>query len=77
MVSLQKIIALQKRDEAVQRQQESRKEVDKVPPGAQRHSSKGKEKEKQKEKEKGLPLRRVPPNQANNRFRGCFPVKEG
>ena len=59
MVSLQEIIALQKRDEAAQKQQELRKEADKVPLGAQGHSSKGKGKEK--EKEKGITIREGAP----------------
>ena len=59
MVSLQEIIALQKRDEVAQKQQELRKKADKVPPRAQGHSSKGKGKEK--EKEKGITIREGAP----------------
>ena len=59
MVSLQEIIALQKHDEAAQKQQKSRKKDDKVSPGAQGHSSKGKEKEK--EKEKGITIKEGAP----------------
>ena len=55
MVSLQEIIALQKHDEATQKQQELRKEANKAHFDAQRHSSKGKGKEK--EKEKGITIR--------------------
>ena len=53
MVSLHEIIAFQKRDEVARKQQELRKEADKVPLGAQGHSSKG----KGKENEKGITIR--------------------
>ena len=46
MVSIEEIIAIQKCDKAAQRQQESRKKVDKGHFSAQGHSFKGKEKEK-------------------------------
>ena len=59
MVSLQEIIAFQKRDEAAQKQQELRKEVETVPLGAQGHPSKGKGKEK--EKEKGITIKEDAP----------------
>ena len=52
MVSIEEIIALQKRDEAAKKQSKLGKEADKGPLVAQRHSSKG------KGKEKGITLRK-------------------
>ena len=45
IVSIEKIIALQKQDEATKKQSESGKKTSKGPFGAQGHSSKGKEKD--------------------------------
>ena len=67
---MQEIIAFQKRDEAAQKQQELRKEVDKVPPGAQGHLSKGKGKER--EKEKGITIREDAPRRSRQLFQKVF-----
>ena len=59
MISTKKIIALQKHELAVQKQQESGKGIDKGSVGGQGHSSK--DAGKGKEKEKGITIKELAP----------------
>ena len=59
MVSIEEIIALQKRELATQKQKESGKRIDKGSVGGQGHSSK--DAGKGKEKEKGITIKELAP----------------
>ena len=76
MVSIEEIMAIQKREEAAQKvtaqkQQQLTEKADQGPPNAKGQSSVS------KGREKVLPLRRVPPDQTNSCRRESLPVKEG